>query len=143
MAQHMRVDFQGGEFRCQFQPVEHPAERGWSHAKHPIRRPQPWRTQWPQEALVLLGERVLAGLRSFQAANQYAPFLPLDVGPAQIAQFGNAQAMVEGNPDRSGVARTFAVLLRRLAKDQHFLAAQVLAWPPLFVGYAPWPEPRC
>src|SRR5437764_7176063 len=140
MAQHMRVDFQGGEFRCQFQPVEHPPERGRFHTKHPIRRPQPWRTQWPQEALVLLRERMLAGLRSFQAANQYTPLLPLDVGPAQIAQFGDAQAVVEGNPDRNGIPCAVAVLLRRLAKDQHFLPTQVLAWPPLFVGDALWPE---
>src|SRR5881275_193093 len=140
MAQHMRVDFQGGEFRWEFQPVEHPAERGWFHAKHPIRRPQPWRTQRPQEALVLLREGMLAGLRSFQAANQYAPLMPLDVGPAQIAQFGDAQAVVEGDPDRSGVASTVAVLLRRFAKNQHLVAAQVLARPAFLIRDALWPE---
>src|SRR5204863_2944452 len=62
MAQHVRVDFQGGEFRWQFQPVEHTPECGWLDPKHPIRRPQPWRTQWPQEALVLLRKGMLAGL---------------------------------------------------------------------------------
>src|SRR5437764_6579253 len=133
MAQHMRVDFQGGEFRCQFQPVEHPAERGWFHAKHPIRRPQPWRTQWPQEALVLLRERMLAGLRSFQAANQYAPLLPLDIRPAQIAQFGDAQAVVDG-----GVPCAVSVPLRRLAQNEYLSPAQVLAGAALLVGDALW-----
>src|SRR5205814_10021964 len=86
------------------------------------------------------GQRVLAGLRSFQAANQYAPFLPLDIRPAQIAQFRDAQAVVERDPDRSGVASTVAVLLRRLAKNQHLVAAQMLARPAFLIREALWPE---
>src|SRR5437879_1506887 len=83
---------------------------------------------------------MLASLRSFQAANQYAPFLPLDIGPAQIAQFGNAQAVVERDPDRSGVPSTVAVLLRRLAKNQHLVAAQMLAGAALLIRNPLWSE---
>src|SRR5437763_5005600 len=83
---------------------------------------------------------MLAGLRSFQAANQYAPLMPLYVGPAQIAQFGDAQAVVEGDPDRSGVASTVAVLLRRLAKNQHLIAAQVRARAALLIRHPLWSE---
>jgi hypothetical protein len=140
MPKHVRMDFQSGEFGWQFEPIEHSPERGWLHPEHPIRRPQPWRTQWPQEALVLLGEGMLAGLRSFQAANQYAPLLPLDVGPAQTAQFGDAQAVVEGYPDRSGVPYTVSVPLGRLAQSEYLSPTQVLAGAALLVGDALWPE---
>src|SRR5438067_2070243 len=140
MAQHVRVDFQHSEFSGQLEPIEHSPKRSGLHPEHTISRSPARFAQWPEKPFVLLGQRVLAGLRSFQAANQYAPLLPLDIRPAQVAQFGNAQAVVEGNPDRSGVASTVAVLLRSLTKDKHFLPAQVLARPPLFVGDALWPE---
>src|SRR5256885_15337241 len=55
MAQHVRVDFQSGEFGWQFQPVEHASERGCFHPEHAIRDPQPWSAQRPQESLVVLG----------------------------------------------------------------------------------------
>jgi len=38
VAQHVRVRFQGGEFRRQFQPVKHSPERRWLHTEHAIRR---------------------------------------------------------------------------------------------------------
>ena len=41
VTQHVRVRFQGGEFRRQFQPVKHSPERGWLHPEHPICGPLP------------------------------------------------------------------------------------------------------
>ena len=77
---------------------------------------------------------MFAGLGTLQPPNQHAPFLPLDIGPTQIAEFGNTQTVVEAYPYGGCVACAVAILPCRLAQRQDFIAAQMLARTAFLIG---------
>ena len=134
---------QGREFGCQFESVEHPPESGWLHAEYAIGGTQPWLPQWAEEALILLGQRMFAALRPFQSPNQNSALLPLNIRPAQIAEFGNAETVIERDPDRSGIARSVAVSPCRLAQRQDFITAQMFTRSAFLIRHPKRPEPIC
>src|SRR6266576_1402931 len=86
---------------------------------------------------------MFAALRPLQSADQNAAFLPLNIRPAQIAEFGNAQAVVEREPDGSGIARSVAVSPCRLAQRQDFITAQVFTRSAFLIRDPRRPEPIC
>jgi hypothetical protein len=86
---------------------------------------------------------MFAALRPLQSADQNAAFLPLNIRPAQIAEFGNAETVIERDPDRSGIARSVAVSSCRLTQSQHFITAQVFTRSAFLVRKPTRPEAIC
>src|SRR5438045_1708037 len=86
---------------------------------------------------------MFARRRTLQPPNHDPAFLPLNVVPSQAAEFADTQAVVEGQPDRGGIACTVPVSARGLAQRQNFIAAQMLARTALLVGDAHRPEASC
>src|ERR1051326_2190284 len=123
MAQHMRMHPERREIVGKLQPIEHFAESRWLQPEHAIGRPQSLHSQWPQEPLISLGQRVFARLRTFEPADHHAALAPGDVIPAQVASLAHAQAMIEREPDCSSGPSALSIGPRDLNQHHYLVPA--------------------
>src|SRR5205085_11390167 len=110
----MRVNIERSQIGRHVKPGQHLAKAGRGNREDAIGWPLSLAPQWPEKALVDLGQRVFPALRSLEPAHHQSALPPLDISPSQVREFTDAQPVVEGEPDRRGVASAGAVRSRGL-----------------------------